>query len=81
MIYTDKGVSAGMRIAIDDALAAGRVIEYRQLAVYSPRVLSAVAARHRWKAEVEARLQAEANVTINPAITVQRGAFMQRRSP
>jgi hypothetical protein len=34
VVYTDKGISQGMKLGINRALAEGRVIEYRSLESY-----------------------------------------------
>lgn len=33
VVYTDRGISAGMRYGIDVAMTAGKVVEFRSLAV------------------------------------------------
>jgi hypothetical protein len=49
-VYRDHGISRGMQMGIDDAVAAGRPIEYRELHVY----LTASVTARRSRTEVEA---------------------------
>jgi hypothetical protein len=47
-VYTDRGISKGMQMGIDDAIAAGRPIEYRTLPVdISARRPAAITATER----------------------------------
>jgi hypothetical protein len=53
VVYQDHGISAGMQMGIDDAVAAGRPVEYRQLSE-AARVGPVIAAR-RHLAEIKAQ--------------------------
>jgi hypothetical protein len=56
-VYTDRGISKGMQIGIDDAAAAGRPVEYRQLSE-AARVAPVIAAR-KHMAEIKAQQRAD----------------------
>jgi hypothetical protein len=60
VIYTDRGISTGMQIAIDDAVRAGRPVEHRKLSE-AARVGPVIAAR-RHLAEIKAQRGPDAGV-------------------
>jgi len=59
VIYRDRGISRGMQIGIDDAVAAGRPIEYRKMNMEIPRVAPTsapmITAARRHMAEIKAQ--------------------------
>jgi hypothetical protein len=71
-VYTDRGISRGMQLGIDDAGAAGRPIEYRQLSDAARVISPALAARRKRKVEIAAQV-------CHENITTRRGGFAQRK--